>query len=351
MPSLAIQEHLISQGVSHRPHFLVSSRSLDANLLTKCGLAFTSLPIRPLPVQWWGVTRWPGFIHSWLSSVKLVRAMMRAEHVKAVVAMGGFVSAPAVTAAHRAGVPVVLVNLDAVPGKANRRMAGHATKIFSVHETSLGGQRIGLPLRQVAIGGLPPSAARRAMGLRPDRKTLLVVGGSQGADTINQMMVHLVSREDDFVSELRTWQVLHLAGDRGLRVFQSAYERVGVDACVERFCEHMADAWAGATLAISRAGAGSVAEVWANATPTVFMPYPHHKDQHQKHNAANLVGEGAAYLVEDQIDPAANAQQIAGPLLGLMRDAPRCAMMSRRLRETWAGNGAAAVAQWLGGLS
>jgi UDP-N-acetylglucosamine--N-acetylmuramyl-(pentapeptide) pyrophosphoryl-undecaprenol N-acetylglucosamine transferase len=95
---------------------------------------------------------------------------------------------------------------------------------------------------------------------------------------------------------------------------------------------------------VSRAGAGSVAEAWANRVPTVFMPYPYHKDQHQKQNAAVIVGAGAAVLCEDRIEAGANVREAGAVLLSLMRDAARRAGMRSALDKLGPADGAKRVA-------
>src|SRR5690606_34808033 len=150
-----------------------------------------------------------------------------------------------------------------------------------------------------------PAQAREALGLAPDQPVLLVTAGSQGAATINRMMMALVKHPQGRAA-LADWQVYHLSGAREREAVERAYAEAGVAARVEPFCQRMGLAWRSAELAISRAGAGSVAEVLANAVPTIFMPYPYHKDQHQRLNALPLADAGGAVLVQDHIDAEAN---------------------------------------------
>jgi UDP-N-acetylglucosamine--N-acetylmuramyl-(pentapeptide) pyrophosphoryl-undecaprenol N-acetylglucosamine transferase len=106
-------------------------------------------------------------------------------------------------------------------------------------------------------------------------------------------------------------------------------------------------AWAGAELAISRAGAGSVAEAWANATPTIFLPYPFHRDEHQRLNAQPLVELDAAVVYRDLVDPVGNAEQLAGPLTALLTNGKCRTTMRRTMRAHPMPDGAAAIAAWL----
>jgi UDP-N-acetylglucosamine--N-acetylmuramyl-(pentapeptide) pyrophosphoryl-undecaprenol N-acetylglucosamine transferase len=106
-------------------------------------------------------------------------------------------------------------------------------------------------------------------------------------------------------------------------------------------------AWAAADLAVTRCGAGTVAEAWANAVPGVMLPYPFHKDQHQKHNAAPLVDLGGAVVLDDRIDPAANAASLTHTLGPLLHDASQRRAMRQALRDHPPPDGAARLADWV----
>lgn len=344
-PSLAIAERLRERHASSKPHFVVSNRPLDAQVLQKAGEQFTAIHAKPVSLKPWD---WPGFASAWFSSVGQVGRLIQEMKVGAVVAMGGFVSAPAVSAARRAGVPVLLVNLDAVPGRANRMLAKHADEVFSVYRTTVlpHATIVGLPLRRSAVGPEDVREARSALGLDPERPTLFVTGASQGATSINAMMMELVSHAQPRRA-LQAWQILHLTGDRNADAVRVAYEKSGIPARVETFCNAMGHAWRAATIAISRAGAGSVAEAWANAIPTIFLPYPYHKDQHQRLNAEPMSRMGAALLYTDLIHAESNARQISGPLLALMSNSQRRTHMAELMRQHCPPDGADAVATWL----
>ncbi len=345
-PNIAVAERLSEQGIdSSQHHFLVSKRPLDAAILQEHGLNHTALHIEPPPRRLSAVWQRPGFVGAWFSSVGEARRCIEQTDAAVVVVTGGFVSAPVVVAARRAGVPVVLMNLDAPAGLANRLMARRATAVFSV-SNSLNGQHIDVPLRRSAVGTEDTKVSRTRLGLDPDRLTLLVTGGSQGAETINQTMVELVAM-DRVRTVFEGWQVLHLTGIAREEGVSDAYERAGVSTRAMPFCDRMGLAWSACDLAISRAGAGSVAEVWANATPTIFMPYPFHRDQHQKRNAARLEKLGGAVVIDDRVDPKLNASLLADKLVALMGDADRLEAMTRAMRENPPTDGAGIVAAWL----
>jgi UDP-N-acetylglucosamine--N-acetylmuramyl-(pentapeptide) pyrophosphoryl-undecaprenol N-acetylglucosamine transferase len=350
-PNIAILERLRESALAVAPLFLLSERPLDRRLAEHDELPFHTLPVRPLTSRPW---HWPRFYLGWVRSVSQCRRLFKRLHVTCVVATGGFVSGPAMAAARRVGVPSALVNLDAVPGRANRYAADLATTVFSVYPTPQLPQAfvIGMPLRRSVLGHGDARAARRALGLDPTRETLLVTGASQGASSFNRLMIEMTGRPE--VRQMfrggagkPPWQVFHLAGVQDIAALNAAYHAAGVPARVDPFCHEMGLAWSAASIAVSRAGAGSVAEVWANATPTIFLPYPFHRDQHQRLNAAALTDAGAALMFQDQVDPEANARALAPRLLELMASPPQRQAMADKLRATRPPDGAAAVADWI----
>jgi UDP-N-acetylglucosamine--N-acetylmuramyl-(pentapeptide) pyrophosphoryl-undecaprenol N-acetylglucosamine transferase len=268
--------------------------------------------------------------------------------VAAVVATGGFVSGPAITVAARAGLPCAMVNLDAVPGQANRLLVRRCTQVFTAYRSSRlpGAKAIGLPLRKASVGDPDPAMARRALGLPLDRPLVLVTGATHGATSVIHAMEALV-RRPALVDALRGWQVLHQCGTYDVPGLRTAYDAAGVEATVVDYLDAMGQAWAAADLAVSRAGAGSVAEAWANATPTVFLPNPYHRDQHQRHNAQPMVDGGGAVMLSDEIDAERNADLLLPVLLELLGDRRRRDGMRQAARRTCPPDGAVAVAEWL----
>lgn len=349
-PSLAIAQRLPESvagdpAVALRSHFLCSDRQIDASILQKAGVQFTPLPVKPLPRGPLAAIR---FVLSYWKSRSIAKQLIRTMNAKAIVAMGGFVSGPVVSAARSLGVPVMMVNLDAVPGKANRWLAGKCDHLFTVYPTDqLGTRRVDLvpmPLRQSCLASGDRASCRAAMGLDPERPVLLVTGASQGAESLNQMMIELLSRVP-VQAMLARWQLLHLAGPGRDGDVRKAYEEAGLRHVVLDFCDTMGQAWGAADLAISRAGAGSVAEAVANAVPTVFLPYPHHKDQHQRLNAAPIVEACGAVLFDDHVDPVENADRLQMPIMQIMDNPDRLERMRANLRRIHPGDGATRLAR------
>ena len=344
-PNVAVHERLVELGVDIDARFVVSERAIDDQILKKLelrGHAISALPLSLKP---------SGFI-KFYKAIKRAELetfdLIRATNAKAMLATGGFVSGPALKAANRAGIPNAMVNLDAVPGKSNKFTARYASDLFSAYETTKLGkaQQIGVPLRQSVVNHVSAEQARLSLGLDPAMNTLLVFGGSQGGGTINKAMAELVSRAT--VRDLfHGWQVLHMTGEAELEMVRGAYEKYGIPGRVEPFCNQMGRAWGAATLAVCRAGAGTVAESWANAVPCLYMPYPFHKDEHQRLNAAPVVNRGGGMLLKDRVDKHDNVGELMGPLRDLMKNHLRREQMQKALEESRPLDGATTLAEWL----
>ena len=350
-PNVAVAERLLSSDGPGRarPHFLISSRSGDREILDRLGYSYTVSPVQPLPP----LTRpWHffSFFFAWRRAVAQVRRLLVERQVAAVVATGGYVSGPAVVVARKSTrIPCALVNLDAVPGVANRRLVRYKPSLFAVRETPLlpGARLIGLPMRRASLGDpdADPAQARAALGLDPDRPVLFITGATHGAVSIIQGMMALIQSEHARIFD--GWQVFHQCGMFDVAELERAYEKAGIPAKVVAHCDQMGTAWRAADLAISRAGAGSVAEAWANATPTIFLPNPYHRDQHQKHNAQPVVDTGGARMITDRIEPEANVPALAEVLAPLMGDPEALQSMARALVDSRPPDGAAALADWI----
>jgi len=321
-PGLAIAERIRELCPEAEVLFLCSERRIDSSILSKANETFT--PIGAQPLLWRPFPKGiGGFILGWRRAVMQTRVALRewdAPHRSTVMAlMGGFVAAPAARAARSLGLSSILLNLDVVPGKANRLAARYASRIVSAvpcpHHPRFCETVVGMPIRRRAVAAESRGQCRRNLDLDPDRLTLLVTGASQGATTFNRLLIDLVaSRPRDF----DRWQILHLTGEGDFEEVLAAYTSAGVRAAVRPFLAEMAWAWGAADLALSRCGASSVAEAIANRVPTLFSPYPWHRDQHQRLNALEWVEAGMAWLAEDQIVPAENLASLGQELLDLM---------------------------------
>jgi UDP-N-acetylglucosamine--N-acetylmuramyl-(pentapeptide) pyrophosphoryl-undecaprenol N-acetylglucosamine transferase len=344
-PGLAVAERLTELDPTVRVLFVCSRRAIDHTMLSQAGVGFATVPGSPFSLRPRALLRFAG---NFVRSRRAARSIIQGQGVERVVALGGFVAAPAVAAAVRQHTPVTLVNLDAPPGKANRWIARHCRQVLTAvpvpEMPGFAQQVVGMPIRKAAVAAVPADDCRRSLGLDPRRTTLLVTGASQGARTINTLVTALALSGQ---SAFDGWQVVHLTGVSDERRVRAAYEQAGIPALVKAFEASMGLAWGAADLAVSRAGASSVAEAWANNVPTVFLPYPHHRDRHQHRNAAPMADAGGAIVEEDRLDPDVNLRSAGSKLVALLTDAKRRAAMRQSLRHRPAPDAATTIARLL----
>lgn len=211
-----------------------------------------------------------------------------------VVGYGGYVSMPAYVAARRRKLPLVLHEQNTVPGLANKAGARVATRVaVSFPDTPLkGAEYVGLPIRRM-ISQLDRPAlraeARAFFGLDPDRPTLVVTGGSQGARRLNQAVSGAARALGD-----SGVQVLHVVGPQG----EATPETTATPYVVVHYVDRMDYALAAADLMVCRAGANSVVEAAASGVPSIFVPLPIGNGE-QRRNAEAVVEAGGALLVDD----------------------------------------------------
>ena len=302
---------------------LGTARGLETRVVPAAGYPLELIPAVPLPRRpGIDLARVPGRL--W-GAVREALAIVDRIQPDVIVGYGGYVSVPAYLAARRRRIPVVVHEQNAVPGLANRvgaRLAGRVAVSFP--DTPLrGAEYVGLPIRRM-ISQLDRAAlraeARESFGLDPDRPTLLVTGGSQGARRLNQSVAGAAR-----ALAAAGVQVLHVAGPRGQVELDVGSEPGAVPYVVVDFVDRMDLAYAAADLVVCRAGASSVTEAAAVGLPAVFVPLPiGNGEQHQ--NARPVVDAGGGLMVADA---ALTAEWIAATVPGLATDPTRLAEMGR----------------------
>lgn len=352
-PALAVAESLARLGPA-RFVFLCSDRAVDASVLGPTGHIFAALPARPFGLRPRTLVK---FMWRWGQSLAEARKVLRAERARGpaalhMVATGGFVAAPAVRAAIVERVPVTLMNVDAVPGKASRLIARRAARVFTTFPVADSPSWTLVPpvVRRAALRAGPAAECRRSLNLDPALPTLMVTGGSLGATSVNALMLALARSHPAL---LAGWQVLHQTGAARpgqpdeVQPLREAYAAAGARAVVEPFTSAMGLWWGAADVAVSRAGAGAVAEAWANQVPTAFLPYPYHKDLHQRHNAQVLARVGGAVILDDLIEADANLRGHLAALTTLLTDPSARRTMQAALAALGPADGADRIADAL----
>lgn len=346
-PNVAIAEQLASRMPELRLHFWVSDRPGDAKIMERLPYSWSASPVQALPPlskPW----RAFAFLRRWSAAKRQFGAFLQKERVLALVTSGGFVSGPAMIGAHARALPRAMVNLDAVPGKANRRLQRYAQASFTVypHASLDNAQTIGLPLRKQSRAPGDSAFCRERLGLDPQLPTLMVTGATHGATSIIESMM-LLAKEESFKKSMQGWQLLHQCGSYDEQKLQAAYDAQGVNAKVVSFIQDMGAAWGASDVVVSRSGAGSVAEAWGNAVPTIFMPNPYHADGHQRVNCEPMIKAKAALEVQDLKEAQANLSKLKEALESLLQDSKARDEMRLASRASCPGDGAQTVAAWV----
>jgi len=334
-PGMAVGNELLQQGCDVM--LLISPKDVDQHAVrTARGMQVVTLPAVGL-----GRGNIAGFVKGFRASYCEAKRVFASRPPQAVLAMGGFTSAPPVLAGRKFRAATFLHESNAIPGRANRLLAWFVSQAF-VGFSSCANR---LHTNEVLVTGTPvrpqftrgdAAGARVALGLQPQRDTLLVVGGSQGASAVNQLVVRCLA---DLRASLPDIQFLHLTGPKDHEKIAAAYREAGAMAVVRPFLTEMELAMGAATVAVSRAGASSLAELAAMRLPSVLLPYPTAADNHQFHNACAFVDSGAALMLEQR---ATSGEQLATLVLSLLNDSPARATMAKAL-EAWDAPHAAEV--------
>ncbi len=256
--------------------------------------------------------------------------VLRASEADVVIGTGGYTSPPVVVAAAMLGVPRAIVELNAMPGVANRVLGPLANRIFVAcarAADSFHADRVvvtGTPLREAFVSP-PPNPGSGRVG------TILVCGGSQGARAVNSAVIEAV-QASSMMRERVT--VVHQSGSDDYERVALAYRRMGVPGEVAPFFRDMASALRRADLVISRCGASALAEIAACAKPSILIPFPHAAHNHQEWNARVVEQAGAGIVMPESALSGARLARVIEALVCRPARVRQMAEQSLRLRKT-----------------
>jgi len=301
---------------------------------TKCGMEAKLIPQRGYQSAWIsfsglrgaGVLRWVMLpICLLVACVQSACALFRFRP-DVVLGMGGFASFPGGLTTLFFRKPLVIHEQNSIAGLSNRALAVLARKILLgfpaafTNSTSSGAGRLMsalFPLQRKALWCGNPvrdeiiaiAAPERRLANRQGKFRLLVVGGSLGAQVLNQVVPMALS----LIEEAQRPSVIHQSGEKYFKQVKQGYEGVTVEAVVVPFFEDIATRYADCDLLLCRAGALTVAEITAAGIASILVPYPHAVDDHQTHNAKFLSERGAAILIpQSELNPTGLAQLMCG---------------------------------------
>lgn len=320
-PALAVADYLRHRGVPL--YWLGTRHGLEARVVPERRYTLLTIEVRGLRGK--GIKGWLlAPLRIAIALVQSLRHLLRCRPA-AVLGMGGFVSGPGGIAAWLLRIPLVIHEQNAIAGLTNRLLAPLARIVLQGFPQAFHGRAArttGNPVR-AEIANLPPPAERMAGRAGPLR--LLVLGGSQGAQALNQRLPEALARLDRGAVQVR-----HQAGPQHLDAARRHYAAAGAEGAeVVPYIEDMAAAYGWADLVLCRAGALTIAELCAAGIGAILVPFPHAVDDHQTANARHLCSAGGAVLLpEAELDAAA----LAGLLGQFSADRRRLLELAERSR-------------------
>lgn len=263
-------------------------------------------------------------------SIRLAKKIIRDFNPDIAIGVGGYASGPTLKAAQKAGIPTLVQEQNSYAGVTNKMLARDARRIcvaYPAMERFFPAEKIvvtGNPVRKDLLDKrLSPAEARRNFGLDAERPTVLIVGGSLGARTLNETLEADIHRLADAGIQV-IWQTGKFFGDRGTKAVKG---RKGV--VVTQFISDMGSAYAAADLVVSRAGAGSISELQLLEKPAILVPSPNVAEDHQTKNALALSDRGAAITIAD-----ADARaKLTDAIIATMADADARKAMSAEIKN------------------
>lgn len=297
-PAVAIIEELQKRDPRLDLQWVGRRGSIEERVCDRLTIPFRTVSVRGWPRS--GVLKRLSALARLGYSIGQAYLHLRRFRPQAVIGVGGYVSVPAAWVAQRMGIPTILHEQNKRLGLANRLLAPRAHRLLLSFPDTQGTYPVeraivvGNPVRAGFLNPPDQRAARERLGLDPDGPRVLVVGGSQGARTLNEAMAGALPQFRPGEAAF-TW----MTGKDGLDAAREAAAQAPVSVSVHSFIDDMPAACAAADLMVSRAGASSTAEIAALGKPSILVPYPFATDNHQEANARAFERAGAAIVILD----------------------------------------------------
>ena len=331
-PGLAVAERLVADDPQTRITFAGTGREFERRHVKAAGFDYLALRCRPWPERLRDAL---AFLLDNIAGYRAARRFLAEQGVRVVVGLGGYASAAMAKAAARRGLPLVLLEQNAVPGRATRWLAGSATLICTTfaqahrHLHARCHVRVtGNPLRP-GFGRLEGPKTPSHAGSGRTRQ-LLILGGSGGAQSLNENVPKALLQVR---SRLAGWRIVHQSGPAQVEATRELYRLLRLRAQVGSFVTNMAATLRETDLAICRAGGTTLAELAAAGVPAILLPYRYAADDHQRRNADIFAAAGACVVLDEREVNGRLDYRLADTLLPLLMDRAERAAMSAAIRR------------------
>lgn len=344
-PTIAIAEEIKATHPEIRVVFIGTSNRIEAREVPRAGFEFYPIDINAPGRSFPQLVKFP---LQYQRAYRRSQDILREVEPCAFLGGGAYLSVPAAFAARRLRIPIALLEINAIAGRANKILSRNANKIFLSYPETLAEFRevlrskmqvVGTPVRNSLEQGLMDQvSARKYFGLDADRKTLLVFGGSLGARSLNEAMKRSAQKFLD--SGLNViWQT---GSSENIEVLKTAFPSPE-NICIAEFILEMPVAYTAADLVVCRAGASTLAELATLVKPAILVPYPLAVKNHQEINARAYESSGAAKVIRDP----ELTSHLEPMVLELMKDESKRAVMAEKMRTRENITARNVVAQWL----
>lgn len=319
--------------------FIGAEGRMEMERVPQAGYEIIGLPVRGLIRPLWSLKN-IGVMIDFLKSRQKVKGIIRKFNPDVVVGVGGYASSPTLNAAHALGIPCVIQEQNSYAGVTNKSLAKKAEKICVAYygmERFFPKERIvmtGNPVRQALLEcEKTQREARKALGLDEERMTILVIGGSLGARTINDSISEGIEEFENAGVQV-IWQTGKYYAEECQRKADNYYERKGVgeqDRHVhpQVFITDMATAYRAADIVISRAGASSISELCLLGKASILVPSPNVAEDHQTKNARALSDRNAAVFCSD----ADARKKLVSEALTLISDSAKISSLEKEVKK------------------
>lgn len=290
-PGLAVAEALKKDNRRNAVLFVGPGSEVDRSLARSAGIRYQTIPSHPSPHgmrQAWSALR------SNLEGVFASRGILRDFSPDVAIGLGGFGSFPVGIAATLTKTPLILMEQNAVCGRANRWLSRWAHSVCLSFESAAA---MVSPKARIHCTGNPLRSAFIQCEPRSPSNTILVLGGSQGSAELNQLVPRMMG---ELAQYLENWKIVHQAGPRHLELTKAAYLHARVQAEVLPFIADPASCLQQSSLVIARAGGSTLAEICAAGVASILIPYPHAAEEHQRYNARTLAQTGGCLVVDSK---------------------------------------------------
>lgn len=327
-PGIALGQAMINTLPSCEVLFIGTERKVDRNGLADKG--FTAISLKGWGIKGKSLTAKIRAILFQPVALFQAARIIRKFRPDLVFGVGGYISGPVILAARLLGATTCIHEQNSIPGLANRILGRIVHRIF----VSLPGSENYFPTSRVIFSGNPLRSAILEKAGESCRKeygvpmTLLVLGGSQGARRLNSLM--LEAAEGSFAGLTPRPNIIHQTGTHDESRVREKYEALGITARVQAFFTDMAEIYGAADLAVSRAGATTIAELTACCKPAILVPFPYAADNHQVMNGRYLVEAGGAMMFHQS---ELNGERLGKEIKRLLSDRKGLAQMAAKARR------------------